>query len=68
MKVGDTWERLSGAITLIKRADDFHAEITNDPAFWECGQTEAEAIGKLVITHGSVLTSNMVEDIYEPGQ
>jgi len=41
------------AITTEKRADDWIAFADGDRAQWEAGRTEAEAIGKLVISQAS---------------
>lgn len=42
-------------ITVTQRSDDFHACLAGQPGKWECGRTEAEAIGKLVISHAAEL-------------
>jgi len=38
-----------------KRADDYHAALADNSRVWECGKSEAEAIGKLVISAGGML-------------
>ena len=38
-----------------KRANDIHVCLANDTAVWECGKTVAEAVGKLMQTHGADL-------------
>lgn len=44
----------SGAVTIVTRRrapDDWTAYPENDPAKWEAGTNEAEAVGKLTISH-----------------
>jgi hypothetical protein len=39
-------------IVVTKRANDYHAAV--EPGQWESGKTEAEAIGKLIISHSTL--------------
>lgn len=41
-----------GAMTIIvvKRSHDYMAHAANNMHIWECGATQAEAVGKLLIT------------------
>lgn len=42
-------------ITVTKRSDDYHAALADNSGVWESGRTQAEAIGKLVISAGGML-------------
>lgn len=35
-----------------KRGSDYHVQLVEQPAIWECGKTPEEAIGKWFMTHG----------------
>jgi hypothetical protein len=38
------------SFTTVKRGNDWMAHVTGNTAVWECGCTEAEAIGFLMLT------------------
>lgn len=38
-------------VTTRNRGNDWMAYINDDTRWWDCGATEAEAIGKAIITH-----------------
>lgn len=38
-------------IKVTKRTDDYHACISGQPGYWDCGKSPREAIGNLVQTH-----------------
>lgn len=40
-------------ILVTKRTDDYMAELSHDPRFWEAGKTQVEALGKLVVNLGA---------------
>jgi hypothetical protein len=42
-------------ILVEKRSSDFKAYLADNDAVWEAGKSEAEAIGKLVISAKSIL-------------
>jgi hypothetical protein len=46
-------------IEVSKRTEDYHACITDDPAYWGCGQTINEAIGDLVNAHADYFGINI---------
>lgn len=48
-----TPHRVTPIFTTIQRFRDWEAHATGDPKRWEAGRTEAEAIGKLMITLAS---------------
>lgn len=48
-------------IIVRKRSDDYHASLADNSAVWESGKSEAEAIGKLVISTKSILGVNIVK-------
>jgi len=50
-------------IAITKRSDDYMAYIAGNRAMWDCGKTANEAIGKLIVSHGSELD---IELIWEP--
>jgi len=39
-------------LTVTKRSDNFHCCKTGCTAEWDCGRTEAEAVGNWLRTHG----------------
>ena len=50
----------TGRITVKQRADDFMAYFDGDTRRWESGATATEAIGKLVISHGTGVGATIV--------
>jgi predicted RNase H-like HicB family nuclease len=42
-------------ITVEKRSDDYRAWLADSPGVWESGKSEAEALGKLVISAQNML-------------
>jgi hypothetical protein len=46
---------MSVDIMVVKRSDDYKAYLADNEAVWDCGKSEAEAIGKLVISAKSYL-------------
>lgn len=42
--------RVTPMFTTIRRFHDWQAHVTGDPKRWEAGQTEIEAVGKLMLT------------------
>lgn len=45
----------TGKIIVIQRSEDFQAYIEGNKAVWGCGETQAEAIGDLVISHSTII-------------
>lgn len=43
-------------ITITRRTDDFHAAIAGDARIWDCGKTQAEAVGNLIMSHPDKFT------------
>jgi predicted RNase H-like HicB family nuclease len=42
-------------IVVTKRSDDYHAALADNSAVWESGKSYTEAIGKLMISAGSMM-------------
>jgi len=55
-------------ITTKKRIGDWMAYLNGDERFWDCGETEAEAIGKLFILAKSARYFNNVTIIHDKHQ
>lgn len=49
------------AIDYVQRSRDWMAFVIDHPEIWECGKTDWEAVGKLVIRLGDVLEKSKGE-------
>ncbi len=49
-------------IIVTQTTDGYRAHVENRPEIWECGQTENEAIGKLVGDHSDIFGIQVVSE------
>ena len=65
MSISEKDDKMMYTILIDKRSEDYIANVKDDKGKWESGQSEMEAVGKLILSHPKLFDIEIKKKVWK---